>query len=125
RLAQQFADEPIDLSVGPVFEAALLRISVREHVLILLLDHIVSDAASWGILSKEIWTSYSQAAHGQSSLLPNLSVQFPDYAVWQQRTHGAWLRKHEAYWRGHLSGAPRIRMPRDEGLPEAQQPAME
>jgi hypothetical protein len=120
RLAQEFADERIDLSVGPLFEAKLLRLSERDHVLISLVDHMVSDAFSWAILSKEIWASYNQAAQGLPISLPKLPIQFADYAVWQQCTYSAWLEQHEAYWRGRLTGAPCIQLQHDDGLAEVQ-----
>lgn len=123
-VAQEFIEEKIDLSVGPLFDAKLLRLSNREHVLILALDHIVSDAVSYGILSRDIWTLYNQAAQGLPFSLPQLPVQFADYAVWQQRTYDAWLKKHEAYWRGRLTGAPRIQLPLGNGLAEVKHPTV-
>lgn len=122
RLAQDFVEEQIDLSVGPLFAAKLFRLSDQDHVLILSLDHIVSDAVSYVILSREIWTLYNQAVQAQPPSLPQLSVQFADYAVWQQRTHGAWLVKNGEYWKRRLTGAPHLLLPIDNDLAEAEHP---
>jgi hypothetical protein len=110
-LAQEFIDKRIDFLVEPLFEAKLFRLSDRDHVLGMALHHIVSDAWSCAILYKETWILYNQAVQGLPFSLPELPVQFADYAVWQQRTYDLWLEKHEAYWRGHFAGAPRIQVP--------------
>lgn len=119
RLGQEFIEERIDLSVGPLFAAKLFRLSDREHVLILGLDHIVSDLASYGILKREIWTLYNQAAHGQSLSLPPLPVQFADYAVWEELTYDSWLRRHGAYWKQRLAGVSPLDFPPDSNSGKA------
>lgn len=122
RLVRHFLEEQVDLSVGPLFAAKLWRLSSSEHVLILALDHMVADAASCAILSGEVWTLYHQAAKGLPFSLPHLPVQFADYAVWQQRTHSAWLKKHGPYWKERLTGAPRLQLPVDDGLASGDYP---
>lgn len=122
RLAQEFVEAQINVSVGPLFEGRLLRLSDLEHILFLGLDHIVCDGTSNAILCREIWTLYNQAARAQRFSLPLLPVQFADYAVWQQRTSDAWLRKHDAYWRGRLADAPHLKCPRDHGLKHLHRP---
>jgi hypothetical protein len=118
RFALKFVEKKIDLSVGPLFEVKLLRLSRREHVLIVALDHIVSDAVSCVILSREMWTAYNQAVQGVPISLPQVPIQFADYAVWQHRTYDAWLKKHQTYWKGRLTGAPRTNLPYDYALTE-------
>jgi hypothetical protein len=117
-LVQEFLDQKIDLSTGPLFEARLWKLSDREHVLVLLIDHFVSDGVSNGILAREVWTLYDQAARGQPFSLPPLPVQFADYAVWHRQTHDAWMQKHENYWRERLKGVHRLEVPSDTGLRE-------
>lgn len=119
--AQEFLKEKVDLSVGPLFAVKLFRLSSCEHVLVLALDHMITDAVSNGILIREIWALYNQASQGSPLSLPTLSVQFADYAVWQQRTYSAWLDKNGAYWRKRLSHSPRTRLPCDVGLGEVAQ----
>lgn len=122
RLAQEFIHEKVDLSVGPLFAAKLFRISDCEHVLILAVEHLLSDGVSLEILDRELWTLYDQATRGQPLSLPHLPVQFADYAVWLQQTYDTWERKHAAYWKKCLRGAPCLKLPRDDGLLEAKSP---
>lgn len=118
RLAQEFIDTRIDLAVGPLFEAKVWRLSDNEHVLVLLIDHIVSDGVSNGILTREVWECYRQGMLGQQDpvSLPQIPVQFPDYAVWQAQTRLVWLEKHAEYWRQHLRGASPTVIPADQSL---------
>jgi len=116
RLAQEFINARIDLAVGPLFEAKVWRLSDDEHVLVLLIDHIVSDGISTGIISREIWECYRQGTLGQPVSLPGIPVQFPDYAVWQAQTRLAWMERHAEYWRQHLRGARPTLIPVDKRL---------
>jgi hypothetical protein len=113
RLAQEFIEQKENISTELAFEARLWKLSEHEHVLILLLDHMVADWTSNGILNREIWTLYEQAGQGIPFSLPALPLQFADYAVWQQRTYDSWMKKHETYWKEHLSGLPPQEIPND------------
>lgn len=95
---------------APLFEPHLLRIDQQHHVLIVTLHHIVSDFASFGILSRDLFAMYSERKTKRPASLPILSVQFPDYALWQQATQPFWLEKHSAYWDRALSGAAHLRV---------------
>lgn len=106
--SQQFAGEKIDLCAGPLFASRLIRLSPREHLLILSLDHMVADAISCRILRSEIWEAYRQIPRGLPLSLPELPIQFADYCVWQTHAHEAWLKKHESYWRDRLAGVSRV-----------------
>lgn len=112
-LLEDFEREKIVLSEGPLFSAKLLKLSKHDHVLMLGVDHIVSDAISCVIMREEILTAYKKSAQGLPIPLPNLPVQFADYAVWQQKTLNAWREKHESYWRSRLVGAPHVELPTD------------
>ena len=116
RLAHEFAEQPIDISVGPLFGMQLLKLSEREHVLVSGFDHLVSDRISKDMIDQEVWTLYSRGARGLKLSLPPLGVQFPDYAVWQRRTFDSWKEKHEAYWREKLQGAESTSLPADHTL---------
>ena len=113
RLTQEFLDGKLDVTVSPMFEAKLWRLSDQEHVAVLALDHLVSDDISNNILTRDVWESYKRAAHGLPVALPALPVQFADYAVWQRRTYDDWMRKHAGYWRERLINAPRTQLPPD------------
>ena len=114
RVAQQFQREAIDLSVGPIFDTKLLRLSTDDHVLLLGLDHIMADAVSCVVLNREIWSVYHTLLQGLPSTLPPLAVQFADYAIWQQKVYELWRKEHEGYWRKRLEGAPHLRLPANE-----------
>lgn len=111
--AQSFMAEKVDVSVGPLLKGKLLKLNEQEHVLLLALDHIVSDGTSNMILSREIWALYKETLNEKPAALSPLPVQFADYAAWQHRTLDAWLEKHDAYWRGRLIGAPYLTPPCD------------
>ncbi|HZB43822.1 MAG TPA: amino acid adenylation domain-containing protein, partial [Pyrinomonadaceae bacterium] len=107
RLASQEAREPFDLARGPLLRARLLRLSEDEHVLLLTMHHIVSDAWSAGVLVRELTTIYEAFAEGRPSPLEELPIQYADYAAWQRRLlQGATLEEQLDYWRGRLAGAP-------------------
>lgn len=120
--AVEFLERKIDVSVGPLFEALLIKLSHREHVLILALDHLVSDGVSNLILNREVWALYDHAIQGIPFVLPKLSVQFADYAVWQERTYEAWRQNHEGYWRQRLASTPCLQLPFDTEFGDPRQP---
>src|SRR6185369_6567093 len=84
------------------------------HVLLMTMHHIVSDAWSMGVLVKEVITLYSAYSQGQLSPLPDLPVQYADYAIWQ-REHltGELLQQQMDYWRKQLQGVAALELPRD------------
>lgn len=110
-LIREFLDEKVDLSVGPMFAARLWRQSEQDHVLVLALDHIVGDSISNVILTGEILNLYGRASAGLPLSPPKLPLQFPDYAVWQERAFESWRQKHENYWKNRLEGASTVRIP--------------
>jgi hypothetical protein len=114
RLAQEFVEERVELSVGPLFAARLWTLSTSDSILILGVDHIVSDGVSFGILSRELWTLYNQGVRGVPISLPQPRVQFTDYALWQHQTHKDWEKRHAPYWHERLIGAPHARIPPDK-----------
>jgi amino acid adenylation domain-containing protein len=98
---------PFDLSRGPLLRARLLRLGPGDHVLVLTLHHIVSDARTQAILREEIDALYEAFREGRPSPLPELPVQYADYAAWQRRwLSGEVLDKQLAYWRGALAAPP-------------------
>lgn len=115
-LARNFGQQLTDLSMGPIFEAVLFKLPTSQHALVLLVSHMIADGISNALLTREIWDSYDASARGDQPMLPPLPVQFPDYCVWLERTHEAWRRDHEAYWKMHLEHAPRPTIPESHGL---------
>src|SRR6185369_7788863 len=111
QIADEYAEQPVDPAKGPLFRAALLTLGESDHVLVTVADHLISDAASAGIITDEVWAAYRNSENAE--LLPAPRVQFADYVVWQSRTYDSWLTQHGAYWRDRLRGASATRLPRD------------
>ncbi|WP_255488554.1 condensation domain-containing protein, partial [Rhodanobacter sp. MP1X3] len=113
------AHAPFDLAAGPLIRGRLVRMGSAEHVLLLTQHHIVSDGWSLGILVNEFSALYAAFVEGRDNPLPPLAVQYPDYAVWQQR----WLGEERLggqldYWERSLSGAPiLLTLPTDRPRP--------
>ncbi|HEX8905661.1 MAG TPA: condensation domain-containing protein, partial [Longimicrobiaceae bacterium] len=75
------AARPFDLETGPLFRAPLLRLGGEDHVLLLCMHHVVTDGWSMGVLFREMSELYSAFSQGAPSPLPELPVQYADYAV--------------------------------------------
>lgn len=100
---------PFDLAHGPLWRALLLRLADDEHILLITLHHIISDGWSDGVLSRELGMLYNSFATGQPATLPDLPIQYADYAAWQrERLASGAFDEHLAYWWGHLAGAPTV-----------------
>ncbi|MFT3764371.1 MAG: amino acid adenylation domain-containing protein [Minicystis sp.] len=116
------AETPFDLERGPLIRAKLLRLSPTAHVLLVSMHHIVSDAQTQGVLNDEIGTLYDAFAKGEPSPLPELPIQYADFAAWKRGwMTGAVLEKQLAYWRNALAGAPGVLdLPADRPRPPTQ-----
>jgi amino acid adenylation domain-containing protein len=121
-VAESGAARPFDLSAGPLFRATLLRLGAEEHVLLLSQHHIVSDGWSMGVLYRELSALYEAYREGGESPLPDLGVQYADYAVWQrEQVEGEVLDRQLSYWRARLAGAPELlELPTDYPRPAVQ-----
>ena len=119
RLADEEARRPFDLSRGPMLRAQLLRLADTDHVLLCTIHHIASDGWSMGLLVKEVAVLYQAFAAGQPSPLPELPVQYVDFASWQRQwLSGEVLEKQLAYWKQELDGAPAmLELPTDRPRP--------
>ncbi|HEX6434179.1 MAG TPA: amino acid adenylation domain-containing protein, partial [Gemmatimonadales bacterium] len=92
-----------------MLRAQLVRLAPDEHVLILVVHHIVFDGWSAGVLSRDLSECYRAFATGDTPQLPDLSVQYADYAVWQREwLTGSAFEQQLAYWRTQLAGAPAV-----------------
>ncbi|WP_411704655.1 non-ribosomal peptide synthetase, partial [Edaphovirga cremea] len=119
RLSAAEASLPFDLTTGPLLRARLLRLSAEEHMLLLTMHHIVSDGWSMGVLVREVGALYQAFTEGLASPLPELTIQYADYVLWQ-REHLTDERLEEqlTYWREQLSGAPaELGLPTDRVRP--------
>ncbi len=110
RLAAAEARRPFDLGDprgGPMLRAALLRVEAERHIVLLTMHHIASDGWSLGVLVREVGALYAAFAAGRPSPLPELPVQYADFAAWQRRhLSGERLEAEIAWWRGRLAGMP-------------------
>ena len=119
RLARQEARRPFDLSQGPLFRGCLLRLDAGEHVLLGTMHHIVSDGWSMGVLTRELGALYRAFCEGAPSPLPELPIQYVDYAHWQRAwLSGEVLAAELGYWREQLAGMPPVlSLPTDRPRP--------
>ncbi|HVR07182.1 MAG TPA: amino acid adenylation domain-containing protein, partial [Thermoanaerobaculia bacterium] len=113
-----------DLVRGPLLRTTLLRLGAREHVLTAVMHHIVTDGWSMGVLQREVGLLYGALSRGGGSPLPELPIQYADFASWQRQwLQGEVLARQLAYWRERLAGAPRrLELPADRPRPAAPSP---
>jgi NRPS condensation-like uncharacterized protein/acyl carrier protein len=114
-LAEHETRRPFDLSRGPLLRAVLIKLSEQEHIALLTMHHIISDAWSMDVLVREVASLYEAYVRGEQSPLAELSVQYADYAAWQrERLQGEVLEEALSYWREQFSSAPRtLELPAD------------
>ncbi|OGQ77555.1 MAG: hypothetical protein A3F90_11830 [Deltaproteobacteria bacterium RIFCSPLOWO2_12_FULL_60_19] len=122
RLVAEEARRPFDLARGPLLRSQVLRLGAEEHILVMTMHHSVSDGWSMGVFFRELSALYQAFSTEKPSPLPDLPIQYADFAVWQRE----WLeRKVQAsqlsYWRRQLAGAPPVlELPTDHPRPPAQ-----
>ncbi|MBA2675111.1 non-ribosomal peptide synthetase, partial [Ramlibacter sp.] len=121
-LAQDEAQSPFDLSAGPLIRARLLKLAEDEHILLFTVHHIVSDGWSMGVLVREVAALYAAYVAGQDSPLPELPIQYADYAHWQRQwLSGVVLEEQLGYWKQRLQGIPTLlALPTDRPRPVIQ-----
>jgi amino acid adenylation domain-containing protein len=113
-LAEKEALCSFDLATGPMFRATLVKITKREHLLVLVMHHIVSDGWSAGVLIKELTALYQAFSDALKSPLDDLPLQYADYAIWQRNwLNGEVLEQQLDYWRNQLHGIDRLELPTD------------
>lgn len=122
RLAEEEAQHPFDLSRGPLLRLNLLRFNEDEHGLLIVMHHIISDGWSKGIFIRETATLYKAFLAEEPSPLPELHIQYADFAIWQhERLRGGHLERELVYWRQQLSGVSEVlALPTDRPRPPVQ-----
>jgi UDP:flavonoid glycosyltransferase YjiC (YdhE family) len=119
KMAQTEAAQPFDLGRGPLLRTRLLKLGPRDHVLLLTVHHIVSDGWSVSILTRELASMYDAYVKGEAPCLPELSVQYADFAVWQRALLGSpALEAQLEYWRRQLQGVETLDLPTDRPRPK-------
>ena len=115
-------DRPFDIARGPLFRASLVREDAENSVLLLSIHHIVCDGWSMGVFAREISDTYSALLRGAEPKLPELTVQYVDFAAWQRKwLDGGKLASQIPYWRRQLENAPPVlSFPADHPRPAAE-----
>ncbi len=122
RLAHAEAATPFDLAEGPLIRARLLRLSDDDHALLIIVHHIVGDGWSGSLIAGELAALYEALSHDRPSPLPELAIQYSDFAVWQRQWLQGEVRDRQVnYWRGQLKDAPAVlELPTDRQRPAVQ-----
>ncbi|HEU4511146.1 MAG TPA: amino acid adenylation domain-containing protein [Pyrinomonadaceae bacterium] len=122
RLAKEETSRPFDLLNGPLLRASVLRLGAEEFMLLATMHHITGDGWSLGILVRELTTLYEAFSAGRPSPLPDLTIQYADYAHWQREwLQGEVLEKQLSYWKQQMADAPPVlELPADYARPQEQ-----
>jgi amino acid adenylation domain-containing protein len=120
-IVTQEAQQPFNLATDLLIRVKLLQLAEAEYLLIINLHHIVSDGWSIGVLIKEISTLYTAFTNNKPSPLPELAIQYADFAHWQRELlKGKELETQLAFWRKQLTGISRLDLPSDRPRPATQ-----
>jgi amino acid adenylation domain-containing protein len=111
--------QPFDLTTGPLVRAELLLLGEQEHMLVFCMHHISTDGWSMGVLTRELAAFYEAFSQGRKPVLPELPLQYPDYATWLRGwLQGEVLEERLGYWKEALAGAPPLlALPLDKPRP--------
>jgi amino acid adenylation domain-containing protein len=122
RLSIEQSQHPFDLVNGPLLRWMLLQISDQEHVLLFNIHHTVFDGWSEGLLVRELSALYQEFTTGKPASLPELPIQYADFAVWQREyLQGEKLESQLSYWKQQLENAPPLlQLPTDRPRPPVQ-----
>ncbi|MBV8882777.1 MAG: AMP-binding protein, partial [Chroococcidiopsidaceae cyanobacterium CP_BM_RX_35] len=113
---------PFDLANDLLLRATLLKVAETEHVLLLVIHQIVADGWSSGVLLRELTAVYAAFCNKKPVVLPELPIQYADFAVWQKRWLSGEIRQNQLnYWQAQLAGAPELlQLPTDRPRPSVQ-----
>jgi len=110
-----------ELSKGPLLRGTLLQLGEKEHVLLLIMHHIISDGWSRGIFYRELSALYDAFGNGQPSPLSELPIQYIDFAAWQRTfLQGEVLDEQLSYWKKQIDGFTTLDLPTDKIRPPQQ-----
>ncbi|MEO7583970.1 MAG: amino acid adenylation domain-containing protein [Ferruginibacter sp.] len=117
----ELIDRPFDLGRDYMLRAGLVKTREDEHVLVVTLHHIASDAWSVSVIVKEVAELYRIYTEGRQESLPPLSIQYADYAIWQRNyLRGEVLEQQLTYWKDKLAGVAALQLPCDYARPSVQ-----
>ena len=118
KLIMTEVNQPFDLNRGPLIRASIVRLPDQNHVLLFNQHHIISDGWSLTIFLKELNLLYAAFVKGEPSPLEETSLQYADFAVWQQQ--GTMLAQQLDYWKQKLAESPVLELPTDRPRPAVQ-----
>jgi amino acid adenylation domain-containing protein len=120
RLTKEEAGTGFDLSRGGLLRIKVLKLEEEQHALLFNLHHIVGDARSMEVLLREVSLLYEAMSEGKNSPLPELEIQYADYAIWQRAYLAEGVLEAEVkYWKERLKGAAVLELPADRARPAA------
>ncbi|MBR8826762.1 MAG: amino acid adenylation domain-containing protein [Gomphosphaeria aponina SAG 52.96 = DSM 107014] len=119
KLATQIIEKPFNLAQDLMLRATLFRLANNEYILLLVNHHIISDGWSSEIIIKELLTCYETLEKRATNTLPELPIQYGDFAIWQKKQLTQELYKKQVkYWKEKLSGQlPILNLPTDKKRP--------
>lgn len=122
RVIREEGRKVFELSHAPLLRGTMVHLSHQEHQLLLTIHHIIADEWSMEVIHQEINLLYEAFAQGQPSPLPELPIQYVDFACWQRDwLQGEVLQRQISYWKEELAGAPPIlELPADKPRPAVQ-----
>ena len=117
-IAREKAGRPFDLARAPLLRLSIFPVAAREHLILLVMHHIVTDGWSMGVLTRELAALYGAIRTGQKSELPEMAVQYVDFAAWEKRwaSEGG-LASQLEYWRKRLASPTALELPTDHPRP--------
>ncbi len=118
-LLKDLTIQPFDLKNGPMLSATLFKLGAEKHMFFFNMHHIISDGWSMGVLLNELVLCYNAALSGNSPELPELRIQYKDYASWQwDQLTGGKLESHKSYWLNQFADdIPLLEIPSDKVRP--------
>ncbi|HKN82571.1 MAG TPA: amino acid adenylation domain-containing protein [Pyrinomonadaceae bacterium] len=121
QLATEEAQRRFDLVRGPLWHTSVVQLGEEEFTVLFTMHHIVSDGWSLGVLVREVATLYQSFLNQQPSPLPELEIQYADFAHWQRELlQGEFLESQLAYWREQLADSTTLTLPTDRARPTVQ-----
>ena len=121
-LIDHLARSPFDLAAAPAWRLYLLRLAPEEHIFLVVMHHILSDTWTTGVFFREMVGHYQHFSDGGPLKVPDLPVQYADYAVWQRRAlETERLKQQVSYWKHQFEDAPPLlELPTDRPRPAVQ-----
>jgi len=119
RIVSEEGRKPFDLSEGPLLRSLVIRLGPESHIVVLVMHHIITDGWSISILFREVTSCYAEFARGKEPDLPDLPIQYAEYAQWQHEwMKGEALTRQTEHWKNKLAGAQSlIDLPLDHPRP--------